>query len=108
MCSFDIVSLYTNIPLREAINTVADALFPPNTTREHRVSGFTRELFIKALELCTKDAIFIFNNCLYMQIDGIAMGNPISASLCNAFLAIKEQEWLNSCHQVFIPLFYFH
>ena len=106
MCSFDIVSLYTNIPLGEAINTVTDALFPPNTTREYRVSGFTKDLFVKALELCTQDAVFIFNNCLYMQIDGIAMGNPISASLCNAFLAIKEQEWLRSCHQEYKPLFY--
>ena len=106
MCSFDIVSLYTNIPLEEAISTVADTLFPSNTDKEHRVSGFTKNLFVKALELCTKDAVFIFNNCLYMQIDGIAMGNPISASLCNAFLAIKEQEWLRSCHQSYKPLLY--
>ena len=74
MCSFDIVSLYTNIPLKEAINTVADKLFPPNSSKGYRVSGFTKELFVKALELCTQDAIFIFNDCLYMQIDGIAMG----------------------------------
>ena len=106
MCSFDIVSLYTNIPLKEAINTVASALFPSNSNREHRVSGFTKDLFVKALELCTQDAVFIFNNCLYMQIDGIAMGNPISASLCNAFLAIKEQEWLSLCHQKYEPLLY--
>ena len=106
MCSFDIVSLYTNIPLEEAINTVANALFPPSTDKGYRVSGFTKDLFVKALQLCTQDAVFIFNNCLYMQIDGIAMGNPISASLCNAFLAIKEQEWLKSCHQVYKPLFY--
>ena len=106
MCSFDIVSLYTNIPLKEAINTVANALFPPGCNKELRVSGFTKELFVKALELCTQDAVFIFDDCLYMQIDGIAMGNPISASLCNAFLAIKEQEWLNACHQVYKPLLY--
>ena len=30
----------------------------------------------------------------------------ISASLCNAFLAIKEQEWLRSCHQEYKPLFH--
>ena len=106
MSSFDIVSLYTNIPLDEAINTVANALFPQNTNKEYRVAGFTKDLFIKALELCTKDAVFIFDGCLYMQIDGIAMGNPISASLCNAFLAIKEQEWLNACHHAYKPLLY--
>ena len=41
-----------------------------------------------------------------MQIDGIAMGNPISASLCNAFLAIKEQQWLEACPPTFKPLLY--
>ena len=106
MSSFDIVSLYTNIPLKEAINTVANALFPPDTNKEYRVAGFTKDLFVKALELCTQDAVFIFDGCLYMQIDGIAMGNPISASLCNAFLAIKEQEWLNACHHAYKPLLY--
>ena len=106
MCSFDIVSLYTNIPLREAISTVADALFPPLCNKDKRVSGFTKELFVKALELCTQDAVFIFNGSLYMQIDGIAMGNPISASLCNAFLAIKEQQWLEACPPTFKPLLY--
>ena len=34
------------------------------------------------------------------------MGNSISASLCNAFLSIKEQEWLGSCHQTYKPLLY--
>ena len=56
MCSFVIVSLYTNIPLIEAIDTVTDALFPPLGNRDTRVSGFTRDLFVKALKLCTQDA----------------------------------------------------
>ena len=103
MCSFDVVSLYTNIPLGEAISTVANALFS-QSDKEHRVCGFTKDLFIRALELCTQESIFLFNGLLYKQIDGIAMGNPVSASLCNAFLAIKEQEWRNACPQNFKPL----
>ena len=89
----------------EPISTVANALFP-QSDKEHRVCGFTKDLFIRALELCTQESIFLFNGLLYKQIDGIAMGNPVSASLCNAFLAIKEQEWLNACHQNFKPLLY--
>ena len=75
---------------------MTDALFPPLGNRDTRVSGFTRNLFVKALKLCTQDAVFIFHGSLYMQIDGIVMGNPISASLCNAFLAIKVQQWLEA------------
>ena len=52
MCLFDIDSLYTNIPLKEAINTVANALFPSNKDKSYRVAGFTKELFVKALTLC--------------------------------------------------------
>merc|ERR1712082_192486 len=54
--------------------------------------------------MCSFDIVSLYS--LYMQIDGIAMGNPISASLCNAFLAIKEQQWLKACPPTFKPLLY--
>ena len=40
---------------------------------------------------------FIFNNILYKQIDGVAMGSPLGPSLANAFLAHHEENWLESC-----------
>ena len=33
-----------------------------------------------------KESYFIFNNILYKQIDGVAMGSPLGPSLANACL----------------------
>ena len=50
-------------------------------------------LFLKELlYLATKESYFIFNNILYKQIDGVAMGSPLGPSLANAFLGHHEQK----------------
>ena len=49
---------------------------------------------------------FIFNNQYYKQRDGLAMGNPISATLANIFLCFHEREWLDRCPLDFKPVLY--
>ena len=44
-----------------------------------------------------KESFFIFDNSLYRQIDGIAIGSPLDPTLPNAFLCHYEKEWLDSC-----------
>ena len=44
-----------------------------------------------------KESLFIFENSLYRQIDGIAIGFPLDPTLANAFLCHYEKEWLDSC-----------
>ena len=44
-----------------------------------------------------KESFFIFDNSLYRQIDGIAIGSPLDPTLANAFLCHYEKEWLDSC-----------
>ena len=58
------------------------------------------------LFLVTKDSYFIFNNILYKQIEGVAMGSRLGPSLANTFLAHREQNWLNSCPLEYRPLYY--
>ena len=41
------------------------------------------------MSLATKEPYLIFNNILYKQIDGVAMGSPLGPSLANAFLCDK-------------------
>ena len=49
------------------------------------------------LSLATTESYFIFNNKLYNQIDGVAMGFQLRPSLANEFLGHHEQNWLDSC-----------
>ena len=60
--------------------------------------------FFKSLAI--KEPYFIFNNILYKEIDGVAMGSPLGPSLANAFLAHHEQNWLDNCPVEYRPLYY--
>ena len=84
MASFDVTSLFTNIPLDETIDIISNCIFA-NAVRFH---GLTRCEFRKLLRFAVKNCHFLFNGVLYHQIDGVAMG------------------WLSKCPADFKPLLY--
>ena len=47
--------------------------------------------FKDLLFLATKELYFMFNNILYKQIDGVAIGSTLGPSLANAFLSHHEK-----------------
>ena len=57
MASFDVMSLFTNIPLDETIKIIADQLF----SNSNNFEGFSRDEFVKLLNLAVKNCDFIFN-----------------------------------------------
>ena len=48
----------------------------------------------------------MFNNEMYEQVDGVAMGSPCGPTLANAFLCFYEKIWLDSCPSYFKPSYY--
>ena len=103
MVSYDIESLFTNIPLEETIDIILKKLFPTSNTFFH---GFNRKNFKELLELAIYDSHFLFNDKLYKQIDGCAMGSPLGPILANIFMCSLESEFLESCPDSFKPSFY--
>ena len=103
MCSLDIESLYTNIPVNETINIILDRLF---TNRRVIDNGFNRDEFNKILELVLCDTYFFFNNSIYKQVGGLSMGSPISPIAANIFLCNFESEFLDTCPFNIKPKFY--
>ena len=91
--SLDIDSLFTNIPHEETIETSTNNLFKNSNI----VHGLNKSEFNDLLSLAIKELYFIFNNILYKQIDGVAIGSPLGPSLANVFLAQHKQNWLDSC-----------
>ena len=57
MGSFDVVSLFTNIPLEETIEICTNKLFKESET----VEGLSKTEFKQLLSLATKDSNFIFD-----------------------------------------------
>ncbi len=102
MASFDINSLFTNIPLDETIDIIINKAFS-NAPSFH---NFALTDLKKLLDIAVKDSHFIFNNAYYKQNDGIAMGSPLGPFFANVFLDFHERSWLSNCPQEFKPLFY--
>ena len=78
MASFDVTSLFTNIPLSETIEMILELAFKEN---DH-FHNFDKK---KLLNLPLLENYFIFNEKLFQQCDGLAMGSPIVPSLANVF-----------------------
>ncbi|XP_065189498.1 uncharacterized protein LOC135820117 [Sycon ciliatum] len=76
MCSYDVVSLFTNVPLRETIDICAAALYhnksvtPPDLNESE---------FVKLMLMVTSGVEFSFDNVMYKQLDGVAMGSPLGS-----------------------------
>ena len=102
LASFDIKSLFTNIPLSETIDICTNELF----ANSDYVHNFSKVQFKKLLNLACKDCYFLFDETLYQQTDGVAMGNPLGPTLANAFLCYHEKQWLGDCPSDFKPITY--
>ena len=102
MASFDIDSLFTNLPLDETIDICVSKLFG----KKHKFKGFSRQQFKKLLSLAVKNSFFLFNGTYYEQVDGVAMGSPLGPTLANIFLCHWEEIWIQKCPKQFKPKYY--
>ena len=75
---FDAVSLFTNVPLRKN-----DRLIKTNLKK--------RSLKKLLIDACTK-TLFIFNNKIYEQKDGVSMGSPLGSVLANIIMTELEEK----------------
>ena len=83
MGSLDVDSLFTNIPLEETINICTNLLY----NNEDIIEGINKSEFKNLLSLATQEWYFNFNDVLYKQKDGVAMGSPLRPTTTNFFLS---------------------
>ena len=87
LVSFDVVSLFTNVPLDFTINLILDKVYREKAIR----TKLEREELKRLLEICTKEMHFSFNGAIYKQINGVAMGSPLGPVIANIFMAELEK-----------------
>ena len=86
MCSFVVCSLYTNVPLEETIEICCDVLFRCSLPKP----TFPESVFKHLINFATSSDEFRFNNIMYRQIDGVAMGSSLGPTLANTFVGFCE------------------
>ena len=96
--SFDIVSLFTNVPLEETISIIANNMYPDDANIKERSSMM---ILLKS----ATGGIFTHRGQLYQQKDGVSMGNPLAPTLANYFLGYLEKSLFHD-HNDSDPAFY--
>ena len=90
MISFDVKSLFTNVPLNETINIILTEVYDGNKIGTKIPKSILKEL----LYLCTKHVHFKFNNEIYIQCDGVVTGSPLGSLVANIFMISLEDSTL--------------
>ena len=101
LISFDVVSLFTNVPLQETIDIITKYVYADSNKRQPPFS----QLIFKRMLKCATQGIFAYNGRLYKQIDGVIMGSPLGPTLANFFLGHMEKQ-LCANHDLLKPNLY--
>ena len=81
--------MFTNVPVTETITIITDIIFKDTDV----FNGFNKQKFTKLLCLAVQDNAFMFNNKLFKQVDGVAMGSPLGPLFANFFLGYLEDKY---------------
>ena len=84
--SFDVVSLFTNVPLRKTIDIILRKVYDEKLIR----TDIPKKNLEKLLLLCTQGTPFTFDNKMYVQVDGVMMGSPLRPLFANIFMSELE------------------
>ena len=86
--SYDVESLFTNVPIDETIEYILDQIYVNKKLKPI----CTRLIMKRLLKRLTSDCLFSVNERLIKQIDGCAMGSPLSVVLSGIFMTKLEKE----------------
>ena len=89
MISFDVASLFTNIPLDETIDLAVNLIH-----QKFENFDISKTNLKKLFNFATKQSHFSFDEIIYDQIDGVTMGSPLAPALANLFLGHYENIFL--------------
>ena len=85
--SFDVVSLYTNVPVMEAIQVCTDKLY---NLPDDQKPDIDQETFITLAKISSCNVLMSTHDGFYRQVDGLAMGSPPAPHLANGWLSQFE------------------
>ena len=76
LSSYDVSALFTSVPVDPALNIIKDLLEKDHTLMERTVMEVSDIILL--LEFCLKNTYFSFQDQFFEQVEGAAMGSPVS------------------------------
>ena len=92
--SYDVSALFTSVPVDPALNIIKDLQEKDHTLKERTVLAFSDIILL--LEFCLKNTYFSFQDQFYEQVEGAAMGSPVSPIVANLYMEYLEQKALST------------
>jgi Reverse transcriptase (RNA-dependent DNA polymerase) len=106
MVSFDVTSLFTNVPLTYTIDLILDKMYPtcslPCKYKQRSrlcVKCKKRRDFEHLLRIATSKTHFIFDKKMYVQHNGVAMGAPLAPIIADIFMSHLEETLMDRLKQ---------
>lgn len=100
LISYDVISLFTNIPVHTAINIIMK-----KWPKIQEKTNIPKSQFLKILQICLRDNnYFQFDNKIYQQIYGMPMGSPLSPTIANIVLDDLLDETLKLLNEEMIEI----
>ena len=91
MVSFDVKSLFTNVPLETTIAVILRRIY----TNHELTTSLNKEEMKELLLLCTKNVHF-----KQIQVDGVAMRSPLAPLLANIFMKELERSLIPNLSKI--------
>ena len=89
--SYDVSALFTSVPIQPVLNIIQQRL----QDLQNRTSMSIKHI-INLLEFCLNSTSFVFQGQYYQQMEGAAMGSPLSPIVANIIMEQFEKEALET------------
>ena len=96
LSSYYVSALFTSVPIDPALKIIKDLLVKDPTLKDRTVIGI--DDIILLLEFCLKNTYFSFKGQFFEQVEGAAMGSPVSPIVTNLYMEYLEQKALSTAH----------
>ena len=92
--SYDVKALFTSVPFQPAINIIKKLLDEDKELQQR--TSMTVSHITCLLEFCLKSTYFTFQGKHCEQLEGAAMGSPVSPIVANLYMENFEVEAINT------------
>ena len=92
LCTYDVTALFTSVPIDLTLNITKDLLEKDDKLQDRTVLSVQN--ITEHLGFCLHNTYFSFQNKFYEQVEGAAMGSPVSLIAANLYMEHFEREAL--------------